>query len=122
MSQKKKQIRAKFRSAVFHRDAYCCKVCGNPGKDRQGSDAHLSFHEEFSNLVVLDAHHITDRSQMPNGGYVAENGISLCPECHLQAEQFWQTGTAVEGYSPEQLYEMIDSSLELALEASEAND
>lgn len=26
----------------------------------------------------LDAHHITDRNEMPNGGYVPENGISLC--------------------------------------------
>jgi hypothetical protein len=66
----------------------------------------------------LDAHHVTDRSLMPNGGYVKENGISLCPECHIKAEVFHSTGTAVEGYSPEDLYKKINSSYEKAVEAS----
>lgn len=67
---------------------------------------------------VLDAHHVTDRTEMPNGGYVKENGISLCEECHKKAEEFHSTGISVLGFSPEDLYEKIGSSKEKALEAS----
>ena len=68
----------------------------------------------------LDAHHITDRNLMPNGGYVKENGISLCPPCHIYAENYhihdgkmWS-----EGYHPNDLYAKIGSSYEKAVEAS----
>ena len=67
----------------------------------------------------LDAHHITNRKEMPNGGYVKENGISLCPDCHIKAEEFHSTGTAVPGYGPDDLYKVINSTLEKAIEASE---
>ena len=66
----------------------------------------------------LDAHHITDRNLLPNGGYVKENGISLCPACHEKAEVFHSTGSSVEGYSPDDLYKKINSSYEKAVEAS----
>jgi hypothetical protein len=69
--------------------------------------------------LELDAHHITDRTLMPNGGYVKENGISLCPTCHEKAEVFHSTGTALEGWAPEDLYKKVGSSYELAVEASE---
>src|SRR5215203_1562865 len=85
----KKQLRAAFRKAVFQRDRYRCVTCGKPGKDRQGGEAHKQFHSHPADrdLVCLDAHHITDRHEMPNGGYVAENGITLCDDgCHLLAE------------------------------------
>lgn len=62
MSLTKKKIRAAFRDTVFARDAFRCRVC--------------KWGEELS---VLDAHHITDRNLMPGGGYVKENGITLCP-------------------------------------------
>ena len=61
---------------------------------------------------ILDAHHITDRSLMSNGGYVKENGISLCEKCHLKAEN------RENGYSPEVLYELIGSTKEEAEQAS----
>ena len=67
----------------------------------------------------MDAHHITDRNLLPNGGYVAENGISLCPPCHVLAEVFHSTGTAAPGYSPEELYRLIGSDMEKARRASE---
>jgi len=67
----------------------------------------------------LDAHHICDRNLMPNGGYVLENGISLCPECHEKAEVFHSTGTPVPGYSVEELYKKINSSYEKTVEASQ---
>lgn len=69
--------------------------------------------------MELDAHHITNRNEMPKGGYVAENGISVCDDCHLKAEQFWSTGIAVEGFSPEELYTKIGSSYDEAVAASD---
>lgn len=58
---------------------------------------------------------------MPGGGYVRENGISVCTDCHEKAEQWWQTGyeEGPEGFSREDLYEIIGSSLEEAYKASE---
>ena len=56
---------------------------------------------------------------MPNGGYVKENGISVCDDCHLKAEEFHSTGTAVEGFSPDDLYKKIGSSHEQAVAAAE---
>ena len=84
MSQKK-LIRQRFREAVFSRDDHRCRTCG---------------WAVFTDEVDLDAHHITDRNDMPNGGYVKENGISLCPACHEKAEEFHKTGVAIESFSP----------------------
>jgi hypothetical protein len=55
---------------------------------------------------------------MPNGGYVLENGIALCSICHIRAEQFHKTGEIFIGYSIEDLYKTIDSSFNIAVEAS----
>jgi hypothetical protein len=72
---------------------------------------------------ALDAHHITDRNLMPNGGYVKENGISLCGDCHEKAEEYHRTGVAIQGYSPDDLYAVIGSSYDDAVKASkELND
>lgn len=92
----KKEIRAKFRASVFTRDKNQCVMCGAKGE--------------------LDAHHITDRNEMPNGGYILENGISLCPKCHLKAEQYHISGGKKweEGFHPNELYKKINSSYELA--------
>src|SRR5271157_3529096 len=105
MSNEKKQIRSLFRDACYKRDGFRCAVCGmKSSKDKAQEE--------------LDAHHITDRTQMPNGGYVKENGISLCPGCHEKAEVFHSTGSSIDGYSPEDLYKKINSSYEKAVEAS----
>lgn len=100
MSANKKLIRENFRNSVFKRDHNKCKMCNASG-------------------VELDAHHITDRSEMPNGGYVKENGISLCHDCHEKAELFHLTGEALEEWHPDDLYEIIGSSKEKAIKASE---
>lgn len=102
MGKNKKQVRELFRNAVFERDKYMCKICGEKS-------------------LPLDAHHITDRSEMPNGGYVQENGIALCPACHLNAEQYHisQKQDFITGYHPEELYIKINSSFEKAWESSE---
>lgn len=66
--------------------------------------------------ATLDAHHITNRNLMPNGGYVKENGASLCKiekNCHLKAEN------CEPGYEAEALYEKIGSSHAEAVKASE---
>jgi predicted restriction endonuclease len=116
MSSNKKRTRQDFRDAVFKRDGHKCRACGSTSKDvRVGNDA---CHTVTGNSY-LDAHHITDRNLMPNGGYVVENGISLCPTCHEMAEVFHSTGTALPGFAPEDLYTMIGSSHEQAIRASE---
>ena len=96
----KKEIRAKFRDSVFKRDGYKCRFC---------------------NITEnLDAHHITDRNEMPNGGYVKENGISLCHEHHMMAEAYHMSnGNSWEqGFHPNDLYKVIGSNKELAEEKS----
>lgn len=97
----KKLIRQKFRDAVFGRDGHKCVFCPE--------------------TQHLDAHHITDRSLMPNGGYVKENGITLCGLHHSQAEIYHQSGGAdwFEGKHPDDLYRLIGSSYEKAVESSE---
>jgi hypothetical protein len=123
MMSTKKQVRAAFRTAVFLRDCCRCVACGKPGRDRQGGDAHRAFHPGAAgeHLVSLDAHHITDRNAMPHGGYVPENGITLCDDgCHRLAEEFHQTGTPHPGFAPADLYARIGSSHEAAVRAAEA--
>lgn len=119
---KKKAIRAEFRRSVFERDRYRCVCCDKPGMDRQGGEGHLAFHKKLIELANLDAHHICSRDLMPNGGYVAENGVSLCDECHIKAEDHWHGKAKYDGYSPEELYTKIGSSLELATTASDTMD
>lgn len=105
MSAEKKAIRKYFRDSVFKRDGFRCAMCGmKSSKDKAEEE--------------LDAHHVSDRNLMPNGGYVKENGISLCPTCHEKAEVFHSTGVAVEGYAPDDLYKKINSTYEKAVEAS----
>jgi len=108
----KQQIRDKFRNDVFERDGFKCVMCGR-------SD------------VKLDAHHITNR-KIPNGGYVKENGISLCDRwngCHFKAELFncnytedyivEKHGKELEPFRASNLYKKINSSYEIAYKKSE---
>lgn len=117
-----KKWRVAFRKAVLERDGYKCKVCGVPGTDE-----------------TLDPHHITPREKMPNGGYCAENGITLCKGeegCHKKAEGYliWEGALDAQygdpgfvryameplrDFSPEALYKLIGSSYEKAVEAAE---
>ena len=114
MSSKKKQVRKAFRDAVFKRDRFTCQVCR---KQWSAQDADPA-------LKRINAHHITDRSLMPNGGYVKENGITVCDgedSCHMRCEKYHISEGEVwdEGLAPWDLYEKIGSSHEKAVEASE---
>ena len=101
MSRKKQTIRCRFREAVFERDGHKCVFCDE--------------------TEDLDSHHITDRSLMPNGGYVKENGITLCKWHHLLAENHHSSGGEDynEGMHPNDLYVIIGSSHGMAYRASE---
>ena len=97
MSRRKKLVRANFRRTVFERDHHKCRICGA--------------------TEDLAAHHITDRTKMPNGGYHMSNGITLCPPCHERAEQFHISdgATWAEGMHPNDLYKLIFSDHETAV-------
>lgn len=98
MSVEKKQRRANFRKSVFARDGHKCVFC--PKK------------------TGLDAHHITNRKEMPNGGYVMENGVTVCADHHTMVEAYLNGfSTWSICYSPEALYKLIGSSKEKAFEA-----
>lgn len=57
--------RDEFRESVFKRDQYKCVIC---------------------KLTAVDAHHIIERRLFSDGGYYLDNGVSLCAEHHLAAE------------------------------------
>jgi len=96
----KELIRLNFNESIFKRDNHKCVFCDITEN--------------------LDAHHITDRHEMPNGGYVKENGISLCPKHHLDAEKFHMTDGKewVLGMHPSDLYKKIGSTYQNAVSAS----
>lgn len=58
--------REKFRNSVFNRDGNKCVIC-----------------QSSANA----AHHIMERRLFPDSGYYIDNGASLCPPCHIKAEQ-----------------------------------
>ena len=107
MSTNKKEIRRNFRKACFLRDKLSCVMCGLKAK---------SFEEAEE---IFDCHHIANPKDIINRGNVKQNGITLCKnDCHIKAEEFHSTGTAHPGYSMDDLYKAIGSSLEEAIEAS----
>jgi predicted restriction endonuclease len=106
MSREKKEVRRRFRAAVFRRDGYACRCCGFASTPERAEEE-------------LDAHHITDRNEMPGGGCVAENGISLCDECHMKAEAHHRGEPIPPGFGPAELYALIGSSEDAARAASE---
>jgi len=57
--------RQRFNEVILSRDGGRCVCCGDP---------------------ATAAHHIIERSLWHNQGYYAENGVSLCDACHLNAE------------------------------------
>lgn len=72
MSSEKKEIRQTWRDAVFTRDKHACVICAEMGTVVAGTP--------------LQAHHITPRGLCPGGGYVVENGITVCERHHVDVE------------------------------------
>lgn len=108
MKKRKKEIRESFRNSVFERDGYKCVGCG-------------SVFGQKNAKKLLDAHHIMNRKEMPNGGYVKENGISLCKNgCHELAELYHSSFGCewAVGFHPDDLFVKIGSSAEVAIEKS----
>lgn len=101
----KKAIRKAFRDTCFARDKYSCVMCSFKSTSEKAEKE-------------LDCHHVTNREAMPAGGYVKENGISLCAPCHIKAEIFYSTGVAEPGFAPNELYIKIGSTYEKAVAAS----
>lgn len=60
-----KTPRDQFRESVFERDHHQCVLCKGEG---------------------VDAHHIIERRLWSDGGYLIDNGATLCGPCHLRAE------------------------------------
>lgn len=97
MSAAKRAIRERLRRAAYARDGGC--VACDHGQ------------------APFDCHHITPREQMPNGGYVLENVVTVCSPCHEKAEACLH-GATIPGYSPDELYLLIDSSHAIATAAA----
>ena len=109
----KSSLRKRFSKAVLARDGQRCRKCGVIG-DCEGKTR-----------MKLSAHHIIDRNNIEGGGYVVENGITLCDGargsndgCHWLAEQYHLTGFAIQGYSQADLFALIGSSEAKAREAA----
>lgn len=58
--------REEFNTIVLKRDGYKCVLC--------------------SHQTDLAVHHILDRALFTDGGYYEDNGVTLCPKHHLEAE------------------------------------
>ena len=59
--------RDEFREGVFERDGLRCVIC-------KADDSPA-------------AHHVVERRLFDDGGYYLANGATLCPRCHIKAEQ-----------------------------------
>ena len=105
MSLLKKAVRDNFRKVCNCRDNWRCAKCKTETRG-------------------IEVHHITDRHCFKNGGYVKENGITLCDECHLLAEKYHQTNGNEwnEGFHPNDLYEIIKSNYIEAVKADQKYD
>ena len=122
MSLKKKKIRGDFNAVCMARDLSRCRICKAAAGDPVDDDKAISLDAD---VVVLNVHHITPREAMPDGGYVASNGITLCEYCHMLAEEAVDSTDPLEveeaaGHVPSKLYEAIGSSYERALADSES--
>lgn len=94
MKKQLKEARKEFREKVFKRDDNSCVMC----------DCHESDD--------IAAHHIINRNHIPYGGYVPNNGITLCSDCHLRAEDtyFGRSQYYDQDYTPDKLFMAIGSN------------
>lgn len=65
----------KWRREVFIRDAFVCQKCGY----KKGDDEY----------TVLVAHHMESFEDYPEGRLDAENGVTLCNDCHHEFHRLY---------------------------------
>lgn len=92
--QDHKRWRKEFNEGCLERDGHKCRFCDE--------------------TTDLDVHHITDRHDMPNGGYACSNGITVCGDHHIMCEEYHMTGSCDPKYHPDNLYLIIGSNYEQA--------
>lgn len=73
-----------WRRAVYEKDGYSCLACGSHGGD-------------------LNAHHLAAYDSSPEKRFEVENGVTLCPACHIKFHSIYGFG----GNSPEQFFEWL---------------
>jgi DNA-binding transcriptional MerR regulator len=74
---------------VFQRDDYTCQCCGKRGGD-------------------LNAHHLYNFAEYEDLRYDVDNGITLCPQCHLvNYPNSFHSIYGERNNTPEQVYEYI---------------
>lgn len=55
----------RWREAIYERDGYACRVCGR-------------------STAGLNAHHLYSYDDYPDKRFDLDNGITLCPRCHIR--------------------------------------
>ncbi len=93
-----------------------CRICGV-----KAGEPYPGMHSRpMDEPAVLNVHHIIDRSEIPNGGSVLSNGITLCEIHHEEAEAHHDLDPeADDAFCPSKLFSIIDSSYEQAMKDAE---
>lgn len=74
-----------WREAVFSRDGWTCRACGERGG------------------IVLHAHHILGFAEYPDLRFAIDNGVTMCKKCHMGFHNKYGR----RGFSSEDLKEYI---------------
>lgn len=78
-----------WRTKVFERDNYTCQCCGKHGGN-------------------LNAHHLYNFAQYPELKYDVDNGVTICPKCHLvNYPDSFHSLYGEKNNTPEQFYEYV---------------
>lgn len=78
-----------WRTKVFERDNYTCQCCGKHGGE-------------------LNAHHLYNFAQYSELKYNVDNGITICPKCHLiKYPDSFHSLYGEKNNTPEQFYEYV---------------
>lgn len=80
-----------WRKAVYQKDDYTCVACGHHGGD-------------------LNAHHLAAYDDNPDKRFSVDNGVTLCPPCHIKFHSVYGFG----GNTPEQFQEWLEGNTEVS--------